>query len=1115
MALFNEAQLEQSIIQLFLEQGYTYYPGETIVRADDDVLLREDIHDYLTDRYRGEGITEDEIDRAIRIMERSEGGTVYDENRAFLDLLMNGFSLKRTDPTQPNLYIYPISFGDGGSRGSRGSSFDKLRNRGSSGFECNRFRIVNQLEIQGLQRRIPDAIVYVNGLPVVVLEFKNAIKENTTIEDAYKQLTIRYRRDIPQLFRYNAFVVISDGVNNKFGSLFADYDFFTSWRKVEPQERPIDGIPSLKTMVQGLFEHGRFIDVMHNFIFLPDTTKNETKVVCRYPQYYAARALYKNILFHSRLNAPSTGSTGSLSGSGQGIGDGKGGTYFGATGCGKSFTMLFLCRLLMRSKALCSPTILLITDRTDLDDQLSRQVLNAKHFIGDDMIMQVESREHLKELLQGRTSGGVFLTTIQKFSKDIDLLSKRANIICISDEAHRSQVGLDEKVQITDEGVKRSYGFAKYLHDSLPNATYVGFTGTPIDATLQVFGDIVDEYTMIDAVNDGITKKIVYEGRASKVIIDSEKVKEIEEYYNRCAEEGSNEYQIEASKKAMTQMEQVLSNPELIHRLASDFILHYERRVEEGSTIEGKAMIVCATREIGYAIYKELTTMRPEWKDVRQCADGEVLTLEEAEKIKPMEKVKMVFIRQKDDPEELYNLLGTDEERKRLDLQFKEPKSNFKIAIVVDMWITGFDVPCLDTMYCYKPLQMHNLVQTVSRVNRNYPGKEKGLIVDYLGIKKNMNAAMRRYANGGQTEVPTEVTEQSLTLFRDELDVLRKMLYPYDYSLFWTGTPLEQLDALNQGAEIIQATEEKEHRFMKHVAIMTSAYKMCHNDDSITDMEVNEEHYFAGVRSIIVKLTKGEAPDATKMNRRVLQMVNDSLISEEVELLHNMVMDNAEEIDLLANSYMARINRLPLKNTKVKLLHQLLKRVIDSVMKVNKAKGVDFTQRLNEIVKKYNDRTDDLVFADEVISDVAAQLTELLGRIKDESKLPDGIPDIEVKAFYDILKMVAEKYQFVDNFTEKQYKRMAIEIKGIVDDKCQFIDWDKRDDIKAEMKVSIILILAKEKYPPYTKDEVFKEIFEQAENFKKNTIKMEPKQSVKMYDFTQDNIQMVAESDPL
>jgi len=1078
MSLFNEAQLEESIIQLFLEQGYIYYPGQTVERKPDDVLLREDLYTYLKDRYHGEGITDDETDRIVRTIEQTTGDSLYEENKHVTELIMNGFSIKRTDPTKANLYVYPISFDD------------KHKT-------ANRFTIVNQLEIQGTEKRIPDAIVYVNGLPVVVLEFKNAIKENTTIEDAYRQLTVRYRRDIPQFFRYNAFVVISDGVNNKYGSFFADYDFFTSWRKVEPQEKPIDGIPSLRTMVAGLFNKDRFIDVIHNFVFMPDSSHSEVKVVCRYPQYYAARALYKNILIHSRLNAN---------------GDGKGGTYFGATGCVKSFTMLFLCRLLMRSKALCSPTILLITDRNDLDDQLSRQVLNAKHFIGDDMVVQVESREHLKQLLQGRSSGGVFLTTIQKFSKDIDLLSKRANIICISDEAHRTQTQMDEKVQITEEGVKRSYGFAKYLHDSLPNATYVGFTGTPIDATLEVFGPIVDEYTMIDAVNDGITKKIVYEGRASKVIIDSEKVKEIENYYDRCAEEGSNEYQIEASKKAMTQMEHLLANPDLIRRLANDFVLHYERRVEEGSTVEGKAMIVCATREIGYAIYRQIIALRPEWKEVRQAAEGEELTAEERERIKPIEKVKMVFIRQKDDPKELYDLLGSDEDRKRLDLQFKEPKSNFKIAIVVDMWITGFDVPCLDTMYCYKPLQMHNLVQTVSRVNRNYPGKEKGLIVDYLGIKKNMNAAMRRYANGSPREMPTEMVEQSLKLFRDELDVLRRMMYPFDYSKFWTGKPLEQLETLNQGAEIIQETEEKEHRFMKHVTIMVSAYKMCHTDEGITPVEVNEEHYFTGVRSIIVKLTKGEAPDATKMNRRVLKMVNDSLISEEVEMLHNMAMDNADEIDLLAKSYMARIERLPLKNTKVKLLQQLLKRVIDSVMKVNKVKGVDFTKRLNEIVKRYNDRTDDLVFADEIISDVANQLTELLNKIKDESKLPEGIPDIEVKAFYDILKSVAEKYQFADNFTEEQFRRMAIEIKGIVDDKSRFIDWDKRDDIKAEMKVSIILTLAKEKYPPYTKDEVFKEIFEQAENFKKN--RMEISTNLQSYQSLDDNYYAASVAEP-
>ena len=1052
MSYFNESQLEQSIISLLKEQGYVYAKGEDIVRDLDEVVLRDDLAQYLRNRYKNDGITDTEVEAAIRVIMQKHGGTLYAENKQTLNLLMDGFSLKREDPAKQNLYIYPIAFDEANQK-------------------HNIFKVVNQFDIVGYQHRIPDAIIFLNGLPVVVFEFKNALKQNTTIEDAYKQLTIRYRRDIPALFKYTAFIVISDGVNNKFGTLYTPYEFFYAWRKVNAKDKGCDGINSLKTMIAGLFRKDRLIDVIHHFIYFPDTSKDEKKFICRYPQYFAARSLYQNILNHSKLNPG---------------GDGKGGTYFGATGCGKSLTMLFLSRLLMKSKALCSPTIILITDRTDLDDQLSRLLLNAKQFVGDSVIEQVESREDLKDKLQGRTSGGVFLTTIQKFSKDINLLSNRANIICISDEAHRSQTGLEEKVEITDKGVKRSYGFAKYLRDSLPNATYVGFTGTPIDATLDVFGAVVDEYSMIEAVEDGITKTIMYEGRASHVFADSELIKQIEAYYDKCAEEGSSEYQIEESKKAMTQMSVLLNSPDLIHRLAVDFLQHYERRVEEGSTVKGKAMIVCATREIAFAIYKEIVAMRPEWAEVKICGDGEELTKEEAEKIKPIEKIKLVCIRQKDDDPELYNLLGTDEERKKLDLQFKEEKSNFKIAIVVDMWITGFDVPCLDTMYCYKPLQMHTLIQTVSRVNRNYPGKDKGLIVDYLGIKKKFNQAMRKYANGGQNETPVETIDAAVKMFKDELDLLRRMFTGFDYSKFFTGTPLEQLDTLQQAAERMQQTEETEKRFMKHTLIMKSAYNMCNNDERITKEEVNDVHFFTGVRSVIYKTTTGESPDATQMNRYVLKLVNEALISEEVVAINSMRLDNAEQIDMLATQYMEKLKRLPYQNTKVKLMEQLLKRVIDSVKKVNKVKAVSFTDRLNDIIDKYNDRSDDIVLADEIITEVAKQLADLFEEIKKDSVLPDGIPNIEVKAFYDILKSVAERYGFSDKYTEEQYIEMAQAMKEKVDDSSQFIDWEKRTDIRAQLKVQIILTLAQYNYPPSTRDEVFKAIFEQAENFKKN-----------------------------
>lgn len=1052
MPYFNESQLEQSIISLLQEQGYDYVKGENIARDFDEVVLRDDLAQYLRSRYKSDNITDIEVENAIRVITQKHGDPIYIENRQALNLLMDGFSLKREDSSKQNLYIYPISFDEANQK-------------------YNIFKVVNQFDIVGNQHRIPDAIIFVNGLPVVVFEFKNALKQNTTIEDAYKQLTIRYRRDIPALFKYTAFIVISDGVNNKFGTLYTPYEFFYAWRKVNAKDKGCDGINSLKTMIAGLFRKDRLIDVIHHFIYFPDTSKDEKKFICRYPQYFAARALYQNILNHSKLNAG---------------GDGKGGTYFGATGCGKSLTMLFLSRLLMKSKALCSPTIILITDRTDLDDQLSRLLLNAKLFVGDSVIEQVESREDLRNKLQGRTSGGVFLTTIQKFSKDINLLSNRANIICISDEAHRTQTSLEEKVEITEKGVKRSYGFAKYLHESLPNATYVGFTGTPIDATLDVFGAVVDEYSMIEAVEDGITKTIMYEGRASRVFADSELLKQVEAYYDRCAEEGSSEYQIEESKKAMSQMSVLLSSPDLIHRLAVDFLQHYERRVEEGSSVKGKAMIVCATREIAFSIYKEIIAMRPEWAEVKICSDGEELTKEEAEKIKPIEKIKMVCIRQKDDDPELYNLLGTDEERKKLDLQFKEEKSNFKIAVVVDMWITGFDVPSLDTMYCYKPLQMHTLIQTVSRVNRSYPGKDKGLIVDYLGIKKKFNQAMKKYANGGQNETPVETIDAAVKLFKDELDLLRRMFNGFDYSKFFTGSPLEQLDTIQQAAELIQQTDEIEKRFMKHTIIMKSAYNMCNNDERVTKIEVNDVHFFTGVRSIIYKTTTGDSPDATQMNRHVLKLVNEALISEEVVAINTMRLDNAEQIDMLASQYMEKLKRLPYQNTKVKLMEQLLKRVIDSVKKVNKVKAVSFTERLNAIIDKYNDRSDDIVLADEIVTEVAKQLADLFEEIKKDSSLPDGIPNIEVKAFYDILKSVAEKYGFLNEYTEEQYIALAKDVKEVVDDKTQYIDWDKKADIKAQLKVQIILTLAKHKYPPATRDDVFKAIFEQAENFRKN-----------------------------
>lgn len=1055
MAVFNESQLEQAFIELFKNEGYDYVYGENITRDTRDVILYDDLRHFLQERYKAEGITEDEINRAIAKLETSEGGGVYAENVEALRLLQEGFSLKRTNPKLPNLYVCPIDYAEMGN---------------------NSFKFVNQFAIEGEHHRIPDGIVFVNGLPLVVLEFKDAIKQNTTIENAYKQLTNRYRRDIPKLFRYNAFVVISDGVNNKIGSLFAPYEFFYGWHKAEATDSVLDGaFDTMFTMMHGLFRKERLLDVVHNFIFLPDTPKAEDKIVCRYPQYFATTLLYDNILKHSRLNPD---------------GDGKGGTYFGATGCGKSYTMLFLARQLMRSKRLSSPTIILITDRTDLDDQLSKSFLNAKKFIGDKVIVQVENRDKLKQHLENRSAGGVYLTTIQKFEEGTGLLSNRANIVCISDEAHRSQAGIGKKTTITEKGVKHHYGFAKYLRDSFPNATYVGFTGTPLDNTLDVFGPIVDRYTMTEAVADEITRKIVYEGRAAKVMIDSAQVKEIENFYKQCKQEGASDYQIEESKKTMTRIDVILNDPDLLAKIAQDIVAHYEKRVEEGSSVLGKAMIVCSSRSIAWNLYQAIVRLRPEWTEIKECIEGETLSEKEREEIKPMPRIAMVITRDKDnDPDELYNLLGNDEYRKTLDKQFKEEKSNFKIAIVVDMWITGFDVPSLDTMYCFKPLQMHTLIQTISRVNRVYPGKEKGLVVDYLGIKRQMNEALHQYGGNGNVDGPDlETVEEAVKVAKDELDIIKRMFNKFDWSAYFSGSPLEQLNLLQKGAEYIQYTKDVEMRFMRHCKKMKGAYDICCNSEHLTTEEENDIHFMLAIRSIVAKLTKGDAPDTVKMNKRVAEMLKDALLSDAVEEVAKIGVAADEEIDLLSSEYMKRLDSIPYKNTKVKLMEQLLKQVIESLRKVNKQKGVDFTKRLEDIVKKYNDRSDDAALANDVIDDVVGEMVKLMEDVANERTAGNSMGlSFEEKAFFDILKSVAVKYNFIEKFPDEKLTTLAKQVKEMVEEQSDVADWMNRTDLRATLKMNVIVLLARAGYPPKIRDEVFNEILEQAENFKRHS----------------------------
>jgi len=1072
MQRFTEETLELAFIELLQSEGFIHCNGAYITKEPAEVLIVEDLKQFLQTQYSNEGISTNEINSIIRQLQLLSSAALYQSNKTFIKQLADGFTLKREDRNQKDIYIKLI---DDKALHKKQSMFQKQNLSIAAepqvlynAKDNNIYKVVNQLEIQGYELRKPDVIIYINGLPLIVIEFKSAVKENTTIKDAYTQLTVRYQRDIPELFKYNALCVISDGVNNKAGSIFTTYDNFYAWRKIEITDTPVDGIDSLYTLSKGLFNKQRLLDVVSNFIYFPDTSNNDLKIVCRYPQYYAANIIYQSILQNLKPQ-----------------GTGKGGTYFGATGCGKSFTMLYLSRLLMKSTTFASPTIVLITDRTDLDDQLSKQFTNAKAFIGDDIVVSVESRNHLKELLQNRNSGGVFLTTIHKFTEGTDLLTTRNNVICISDEAHRSQINLEQKLVITDKGIETKYGFAKYLHDALPNATYVGFTGTPIDGTIDVFGDVVDAYTMKESVDDGITVKIVYEGKAAKVNLNEEKLKEIEAYYKQCAEVGTNDYQIEESKKAVTQMEVILGDPKRLKLVAEDFIHHYETRIEEEATVMGKVMFVSSSRPIAYALYKQIIAQRPQWAELKQCDENVELTEEEMKTIKPIEKIKMVMTRHKDDPKELYNMLGTNDDRKELDRQFKTEKSNFKIAIVVDMWLTGFDVPFLDVIYIDKPLQQHSLIQTISRVNRVYQEKEMGLVVDYIGIKSNMNVALAKYSKIHQDDF--EDIDKAISLLKDQLDVLSKFFHQFNVKPFFEGTPLQKLDCLNKAAEYVQLTDEMEKRFINITNKLRSAYDLCCSSEEITQSQKDNVHFYLAIKAIIHKLNKGDAPDTAQMNDKVRKMIEEALISDGVEEIFKIDKENkAANTDIFSDAYMAKIDKIKLPNTKIKLLQQLLHKAIEEFKKTNKTKGVDFSKKMKKLVDLYNERKDFQAMQSDVLDDVAEQFAQLFKELQEErNSYKDLGIDFEEKAFYDILKSIAEKYQF--EFPHDKLITLSQAIKSIVDDKAKYTDWAKRDNIKAELKVELILTLAENGYPPVPKDEIFKEIFEQAENFKKYT----------------------------
>ena len=970
---------------------------------------------------------------------------LYEGNRAAFWLVNEGFDLQRDDLSKVALHIDYIDF-------------DHLEN--------NIFKVVNQYSVQGERLRRPDMLVFINGIPIAIFEFKSAINEDANVHDAWEQITIRYTRDIPKLMKYCFLSVISDGANTKMGSIFTPYPYYYAWNKANDKDKVSNGVSSLFTMIEGAFAKDRVTKLLRDFVFYPDDSKKSEAIVCRYPQFFAANKMLSNIKQHLR---PS--------------GDGKGGTYFGATGCGKTYTMLFLSRMiaLRDPDTFNNPTIVIIVDREDLDTQTAELFATAKKYLHESDVRSIESRTDLAKTLKDRPSGGVYITSIQKFCEKIGLLSDRSNIICISDEAHRTQTGVGAKLKKTDKGVFTTYGFAKYLRDSFPNATYCGFTGTPVDETIAVFGDVVDSYTMKESSDDGITVRIAYEPRLARVILSDEQAREIQKYYEKCAEQGSTPEQIEESQKAMAQMRAILGHPDRLKKLAADIVLHYEALCAEKPQIVQKAMIVCADRGVAFRLLKEILTIRPEWGEKRRSEKEKDLTKEQLDKLLPLPKINLVATQGANDEKDLFAACGTKEYRKMLDKQFKNNNSNFKIAVVVDMWITGFDVPSLAVMYIDKPLQKHTLIQTISRVNRVFDGKDKGLVVDYIGIKNDMLEAVKKY--GSPQESPVDELNITLGIFRNHLKMIDDLLLGFNAVKFFTGEPLERLNCLNSAAEYVQARKDTENRFMGLSRRLKSAYNICFPSGELTDEETAKAQFYLAIRSIIYKQTKGDAPDAEVMNRVVEEMVQNAIACTGIE----NVVDEHKSVDLFSDEFIEQLNTVKLPITKFNALLKLLRKAISAYGRTNKVKAIEFDERLRKVVDDYNSR-DKLVFTSEVVSDFVNDLSDQLLQIlkdlqEDQSSFEKMGISFEEKAFYDILVKVRDDHGFP--YADEKCVILAKKIKELVDDKAQFADWATRDDIKNQLNMELTVLLYKNGYPPEWDEEVFEKVMEQAENFKR------------------------------
>ena len=1006
---YTEADYENSIIELFQNMGYRHVYGPDIERDFTSPLYEDELTDAL---YRlNPSMPDDAIADALFKLKNFENAELVQKNSVFMDYIQHGVEVRYfVKGEEHSGLIYLVDY----------KNPDK-----------NSFVVANQWTFIENSNKRPDVILFLNGLPVVLMELKSPSREETDASEAYRQLR-NYMHEIPSMFIYNCICVMSDHLISKAGTITSGEDRFMEWKTKDGSYENTQ-YAQFDTFFEGMFDKERLLDIIKNFICFSNEGVKQFKILAAYHQYFAVK---KAVV--STKHATKT--------------DGKGGVFWHTQGSGKSLSMVFYAHLLQ--EMLDSPTIVVLTDRNDLDDQLFGQFAKCKDFLRQEP-MHAESREHLKSLLNGRQANGIIFTTMQKFEESHEPLSERRNIVVMADEAHRGQYGLQEKVDAKTGKIKTST--ARIIRNSLPNATYIGFTGTPISlkdrSTREVFGDYIDVYDMTQAVEDGATRPVYYESRVIRLKLDETTLKLIDAEYDIMANNADPEV-IAKSKRELGQMEAILGNDETIASLVDDILDHYENYRK--NLLTGKAMIVAYSREIAMKIYNRILKLRPSWT----------------------EKVAVVMTESNKDPEEWRSIIGNKRHRDELAKEFKNNDSPLKIAIVVDMWLTGFDVPSLATMYVYKPMKGYNLMQAIARVNRVFGDKEGGLVVDYVGIASALKEAMNDYTSRDRKNYgDTDVTKVAYPKFLEKLSICRDIFHGYDYSKFMTGSDLERSKAISGAVNFIVAVDKERERedFLKEALLLHQALSLC---SSLAEETLRiEAAFFEAVRVLVMRLMnqgEGRKISLPEINERINALLRQSVKSEGVI---NLFSDVSEEFSLFDPKFLEEISKMKEKNLAVELLKKLIAEQVQIYRRTNVVKSEKFSEIIQSAMNRY---LNGMLTNEEVIEELLNLAKQIAAANKEGNEL--GLTADEL-AFYDALT----KPQAIKDFYENE-ELIAI-TKELADTlrRNRTIDWQKRDSARAKMRMMIKRLLKKHRYPPDGMDDAVQTVMIQCELWADNT----------------------------